>query len=173
MYGDGPGDIYDIGPSSGMVRVDVEPDVMNVRVVGDVAYARGNEGALSELLGASKAIAKRYANRWIQFSRDDDNYLDLVDSVTLPSFIQDISFSGAILKLAPSTINGKAVIGLSGPLKIGGRGTLYVSLEGSSVPVELVSTEQDGQHTVDFSRWGELVSVSAPAGAIGASTIGL
>jgi hypothetical protein len=172
-FGDGTGDTYDIGTSSGRVVIQEDPDVMEVRVVGGVAYAKGNRDAMIDILGASKSIAGKYANHWIQFSRDDDNYMGLTDSVTMPSFIDDLGFTGAIEKFAPSTINGKKVIGLEGPLFIGGRGTLYVSLEGDPVPVEQTSPDPKGQLTVDFDRWGQTIDVRAPAGAIGASTIGL
>jgi hypothetical protein len=91
----------------------------------------------------------------------------------MPSFIDSLGFTGAILTFAPSTINGKRVIGLEGPLSIGGRGTLYVSLEGEPLPVEQTSPDPRGQLTVDFDRWGQTIDIRAPDGSIGASTIGL
>jgi hypothetical protein len=172
-FGDGTADTYDIGTSSGRVMIKEDPDVMEVRLIGGVAYAKGNRDAMIDILGATKTIARKYANHWIQFSRDDDNYLAMTDSLTMSSFIDNLGFTGAIVTFAPSTINGKQVIGLEGPLFIGGRGTLYVSLEGDPVPVEQTSPDPEGQLTIDFDRWGQKIDVTAPAVAIGASTIGL
>lgn len=171
--GDGTTETYDVSESSGRLLINEDPDVMEVRMVGEVAYAKGNKDALADIVGASDSVAKKYAGRWIQFSRDDVSYEDLADGVTLSSFITDLGFSGAISVGRPLTVGVTRVVGLYGPLTTGGQGTLYVPVKGPPLPVLESGNDQGSSFRMDFSNWGEQVTVTIPGGAIGASTIGL
>jgi len=143
----------------------------DVILIGSQAYLRSTRAALGQLYKFPAPAAEQAAGRWISFARSTSSaFLNLVDGLTLPSALYDVTPQGALTETTPTKINGQAVIGIRGkaPTSYGFPTlTLYVSRSNSPVPVAASYGGVKGTTAGDsFSRWGERVKLTPPAGAI-------
>ena len=138
---------------------------VTVILVGETAYVNANQLALSTLFQGSAGVSRRFADKWLSFPSSGKDYKQIAQTLTLGSLLQQVTPTGTIVKLAPSVVDGRSVIGFRGELPGGLVGTLYVSATGSPLPVELVSNGSGAVTTSTFSAWGAPAKVVAPAGA--------
>ena len=143
----------------------------DVMLIGSQAYLRSTRAALTQLYKFPATAAGQAAGRWVSFARStSSNFLNLVDGLTLPSALYDVTPQGALTQTAPTKIDGQAVIGIRGkaPASYGFPTlTLYVSRSASPVPVAASYGGVKGTTAGDsFSRWGERVTLTPPTGAI-------
>jgi len=151
-------------------------------VVAGVAYMSGNETALVDYFGFSAAVAREVGERWISVPRSSSAYADVAGGVTVSSALAQITPAGTLTETAPTTLDGQAVIGVSGRLPAAygqpGSMTTYVIRGSSPLPVLMTITLRASGHvsaghgSASVSDWGEHVTVSAPTNAIPLSKIG-
>jgi hypothetical protein len=153
-----------------------------VFVVGGVAYQKGDAAFLEGSEGFPAAAASALAGRWISFDSGDAGFGQLSSGVTLSSALTEATPTGTLTLLKRSTVDGQAVVGITGGLAadaaesgVTGTQVLYVAEGAPHLPVQAVMHElhagQSGTATLTFSRWGEKVSVIAPPGALPISTL--
>jgi hypothetical protein len=177
----------DAAQHGGTQTITVSGDTFHVEVLGPVAYFRGDAPAMVQVLGVPPAVAQAYAGRWISLVAGDGPYSSVQVAVTAPSALaQNITFE-AETQLPPSTLDGRRVIGLRGPMTAvqgqvaHGSATLYVSASGAHLPVRYVehgtlgsgSRRSSEEFSITFSAWGEAVPLSAPPGAVPFSSLGV
>ena len=175
---------YDVSTHEGRQTISGPTGNATVLSMPGVAYLEADAVFLEGNLGLSPAGAAKAAGSWIEFRPADGPFRQLVSGVTLGSALAEATPTGA-LHLTPVQIlgpNATRVVGISGGLPrdslSGARGQqiLYVEAATPYLPVELDLTGtlggQSGSSKVVFSAWGETVSVSAPPGAVPASSLG-
>jgi hypothetical protein len=147
---------------------------MRVEVVGGIAYVTGSRQALVDVGGLSAALAAKAAAHWVSISPSNGAYATVAGGVTLSSALSEFMPQGALKELAPSSVDGQAVLGIRGAAGNGAgtKGetiTVYVSRSSKPLPVRVVFGVSGGAvavGTVDLSRWGGPVSIKAPSGAL-------
>ena len=177
------GGTYDIGLSQGQQTVyDGGQGNAEILVLPGHAYVKGDGPFLQNSFGLSASSASQYAGKWISFVPSDPGYQQIVAGDTLSSALIESTPTGTLTLTPARTLDGRAVVGLSGglprdDLQSGAKGTqvLYVSKAAPYLPVEVVTSGsldgQSGTTTVTYSLWGESLSIAAPAGATPASSI--
>lgn len=177
------GGTYDIRASEGRQTVyDGGQGSADLLVLPGSAYVKGDEPFLENSFGLSASSASQYAGKWISFAPSDPGYQQIVAGDTLASALTESTPTGSLTLTPTRTIDAQSVVGLSGglprdDLQGGAKGSqvLYVSTAAPYLPVEVVTKGsldgQSGTTTVTFSRWGETISIAAPAGATPASSI--
>ncbi len=154
-----------------------------LRLIGGVVYFEGNASAVAGQLGASAGVAARYAGRWVAITAKNGAsfYKTFEEGITTSSNLAEIDQEMDPTAVHHGTVDGRAVVEVTGPLIIGGgvppsgHATLLLAA-GSRRPISL-----DGQATVQgvtiddqwtFSHYGERVSVTRPAGAVPYARLG-
>ena len=144
---------------------------MTTVVVGDIAYVKANQPAMTTVFQASTEVARQYADRWLSFGSDQPSFEAIAATLTLGSLLREVTPSKPLSKVTGSTVDGRTVTGVRGELPGGFAATLYVSNTGVPLPVEELSSDSNGKTTSIFSAWGQPVKVQAPSGAVSGSTI--
>jgi len=177
--------IGDVSPTTGQQTITVRDGSSVGHVEGLFAegqvYFRGDAYGLGSYLGMPTALARKYVNRWIAFSKSDSGFAQTAKQFTVAGPLSEIDLTGKLSRLTTTTIDATPVMVVKGRTNAlsskgrSGSGTLYVTSDGTRLPVRFTGTgrETAGSSTgrVDFSRWGEPVNVKPPAGAIPASKV--
>lgn len=166
----------DAGATQGEQEVSTGSDVVDVQVIGDVAYLRGNAGGLRHTIGLSAALSTAYADRWISVAPSDSLYQPITQAVTLRGIFGQLKPSGALSTGAPTTVGGQRAVGVRGGLPgqvargVSGTAVLYVTIRSPNLPVAFSGEARSAsQHVTDigaFDRWGEHLGLTPPAGAV-------
>lgn len=157
----------DAGRTSGQGSLVENGGRTDIRVVHGVLYDRSDAKTL-EAHGVPKRQARAAAGKWNaeRLTAGSSDAASTADLVLLPQlFAQVLKPSGTIVKGRTVQLAGAAAYYLvdNGG---SGNGRLYVPTSGDPLPVQLRTNGQGG--TVTFTRYGEPLSVTAPAAATGA-----
>ncbi len=146
----------------------------SVILLDNVAYITGNQQAVTGFFGFPKSLGPTLAGKWISFQPADQGYSTVSAGVTLPSALKEITPTGPMSMGRTTRMGGKSVVGISGKVP-GGHETVYVATTGPPLIVGVKASGHSGGHSgtdrITFSRWGEPVNLSAPAGAIPLSAL--
>lgn len=180
--------VGDAGPNSGRQLITSGTQKFTVLVIGTACYLKGNASALVGNLDFSASDAATHAGQWISLARSDAPYATVYAAVTAPAAIADNVTIVPRNQLAPSTLDGRRVETVTGaiaPVKIPGTGatptpkgtaTLEVRASTPHLPVRYTErgtvSRQQSTATVSFTKWGEPVHFTAPAGAIPWAQVG-
>ncbi len=165
----------DAGPMGGHQMVTAGAARAQVIVTGGTAFVQGNSKAVTSYLGFAASEATALANRWISIQPTEQPYPAVSLGVSLSSALGEVSLTGKLSETLQTTKAGQAVIGIQGtsasPDGVRSPATLYIAT-GSDLPVEFdTSPAANTSEQVNFSNWGNPVSVSAPTGAVAYSAI--
>lgn len=149
----------------------------SIRLVGGVAYSRGDEFTLQYFNGFPPAKAVKYQNRWIAVPRTNSAFAPISSSLTMSSVVSLLQMPSPSI-LTPTKINGVEVNRLSASVTQGTvTGTLVLACSATSRPLPVQqssSTTSGSAHSlVTFSKWNEAVHVTAPSNFVPISTTGL
>ncbi len=168
-----------IGTSGGPITLDL-----------DLAAGRGGKGTMSEnglsfqIIDTGKyvyidasagfwkhfggnAAATLFAGRWLK-SPAGGQFASLASLTNVSALFGSLlSADGALTKGTQTTVDGQPVIPLTD--KVHG-GTLYVATTGKPYPIEISKPGTDGGR-IDFSKFGQSVSITAPAHSIDLSQL--
>jgi hypothetical protein len=139
---------------------------MTVLLVNGTVFLHANKAAMTTLFQSAGPIAENFANKWLSFPSGSKGYKSITQTLTLASFVKEVTPTNPIAKLPPSIVDGQSVVGLRGELPGQLPGTLYLSATGPPLPVEEVTHTSGGLTTAIFSHWGESVHLTPPTGAI-------
>jgi hypothetical protein len=145
--------------------------LVSAMVVHDIAYVRANQSALTGLFQAPSAVAQQYANTWLSFGASEQGFSQITQTLTLHSLVQQIMPTAPLHKLPGSTLEGRSVIGVRGPLPGGTSGTLFIATTGAPLPVEEFTTSNNVTAASTFTDWGEAVNLKPPSDSISAGSV--
>jgi hypothetical protein len=170
--------VNDVGTNSGRQHITrSDGTVANVEVTGGDAYFAGNRTALVTYFELPSSDAAVVGSHWVSLTPSDRDYQPVADGVTLQSALAELAPPSTGLTEGPqTTIDGQAVIGISGKLAgstatKSATATFYITTGDHPLPVEVrtVGIEKPRLEvvgTVALSNWGERVAVSPPTSSI-------
>lgn len=167
--------VNDIGATEGRQVIDADGAKSTVLVLGGTAYINGDAHAVADYFGIPTSDPQALANKWITVPPSDPDYSTVSASVTLPSDFHNVTFSGPYTALADTTVDGVAVVPITGRMpgpKSGTvKATLYVTATGTRLPIELTATSGRSVVTETWSAWGQPATLSVPAGSVPISSV--
>ncbi len=179
--------VGDAGPDSGRQVITVGAQKFTVLVIGTACFVRGNAAALNANLGLSTVAATAHVDQWISLARTDAPYASVYAAVTATSALSDNVTLTPKAELPDQKIDGRRVQVVTGsiaPVTVAGqtiapKGTATLAARARSPHLPVRYTERGTQNrqqivtTVTFSRWGEVVDVTAPLGAVSYASLGV
>jgi hypothetical protein len=143
-------------------------------VLGDRSYVKANLVGLRFLAAFPQNQLVSLAGKWIEVpSSDSAIYQNLAAAVTASSVFSEITLAGHLVNAGQVSVSGHGYYNLRATTKVTGAGSvvsnLLVSSSGPSLPYRynVVTKTSHQTETVreSFGKWGEPLSVKAPAGA--------
>ena len=164
----------DIGTTSASELLSDNGAVATIRVTPRSVYFMGNTAGLTNLIGLTKASARRIGKDWVQVTGGSVEYRDFAAEDTLPalpaSVLPDASQS---VSLGSSTLSGRRAPVSTWATDVGESGTeetltekLVLSAAAIPLPVTEESTVSDYKQIVSFTNWGEHVVVLPPTSGV-------
>lgn len=150
-----------------------------VRVVGGRVYINDTDTAIQAQFGVSDP---KYANRWIEITSTNSYFTHFNSFILLPSLLSEVAPGDPLKTTKVTTLEKSSVVGVTGRPNIhlglaSGSETLYVSTGAPHVPVELVASDVvQGQREVfviNFTHWGQRISVNEPSNSTPISSTNL
>jgi hypothetical protein len=177
--------VGDVSATQGDQRVTVRNGSSVGHIEGRLAsgnvYFRGDAYALASYLGMPTALAQKYKNRWIVFTKSDRGFTQTAKEFTLQGPLSVVSLTGTLSAGPTTMVNRAPVISVKGSTTAlsstgnSGAATLYLASTGSPLPVRFVGTGKQSAGSakgqLDFSKWGETVVVVTPTKALAASKL--
>ncbi len=170
--------VGDTGVSSGSQVLVIESsstiESVEVVLIGDTAYVRGNTTALEMILGLSAAQAKTNLDTWLSFPATDTARAALIGGLRNSEVAKELAMSGPYTMGRKKKINGVNTIGINGttPTSSGGSIPIVLYVETGKVPrpIEEITNPKKKtttiQEVVQFSHWGEKNHTKAPSHSI-------
>jgi hypothetical protein len=169
----------DAGKTSGaqtlVVKSKKPTERMMALVVGSTGYVKGNESALANVIGLTKAESTKYANRWLSFPTSNQGLGELVGGLLASQVAQELEIGGPYTYGKSTTVGGQKATAIIGAVanESGGKVpvVLYVPSSGTPLPIEEVTNagKSGGSSAihgvVTFSNWGENKTQTAPKNA--------
>jgi hypothetical protein len=169
----------DAGTTSGAQTLTVTrgkvTEHLTARQIGSTGYVTGNEAALEDVIGLTKAESKKYANRWLSFPTSNTGLAELVGGLLSSEVAKELEIGGPYTLGKSTTVAGKKVAAVTGSVatQSGGKVTvlLYIPTSGSPLPLQEVTNPgkvggSSAIHgVVTFTNWGENKSQTTPSNA--------
>jgi hypothetical protein len=166
--------IDDVGTNEGRQEIALG-DGVHVEVLAfdqqKKMYIRANALGISSFLGISKTQPGQYANKWLLVTPENTNYAVVASDTTLKSdFDSQLISYGKVTRGADTTIDATHVQALKWTVPKSKNYaavavTLYVTVSGTTLPIELSEKTTSGDYVVQWSKWGRAVPLTAPKGA--------
>lgn len=156
---------------------------VEVRLVKEVAYIRAPSESLEAVLGLSAPKASAEAGKWLSVTSGDKGYGQIVKALAPASELNSFVPKSPLVLRSPTTLHGVSVLPISGAASAGAatgalnaQATLFVSDQPPYRPVGGLLTGKDvhGRSQTDevaFTRWGEVIRLGTPSGAVSVATI--
>jgi hypothetical protein len=152
-----------------------------VLFIAGTAYLKADVPALEGFVGCDQAQAQAAADRWIYLRPGstfcETDYAAVTDGITLSSVASELAMkNGTVTSTAPATIAGQRVLGVQGDTSGGqlsarGKEVLYLTDDARLRPVHSEVTGGGTKSEISFSGWGEQLTLTAPKGAVPASSV--
>ena len=169
----------DAGSTSGAQTLVVKnknvTERMTAKVVGSTGYVNGNQAALADVIGLTKAEAKKYSGKWLSFPTSNTSLAELVGGLLSSEVSKELEVSGPYTFGKSATVAGQQATGILGSVATESGSKVpvmvYVPASGSPLPIQEVTNAGNAggasaiHGTVTFSNWGEDKPQSAPTGA--------
>jgi hypothetical protein len=169
----------DAGQNSGgqtlVVKNNKTTERMSALVVKSTGYVKGNEAALANIIGLTKAESSKYANRWLSFPTSNQGLGELVGGLLSSEVAKELEIGGPYTYGKSATVAGQQATAINGAVasNSGGKVTvvLYVPSSGMPLPIQEVTNPGSAggssaiHGVVTFSHWGENKSQTAPTKA--------
>jgi hypothetical protein len=164
--------VNDIGTNEGRQIITLSDGSMGEVIAFDSqkkAYFKGNEVGLKNYFEFPASAAAKYAQEWMKAVPSDEAWSNIVGSTTLKSdFVTDLRIVDPVLSATLVTVNGVRAYAISGTGASSADAPatsvkLYVSDTRKSLPLRLVEVAKGVTATVDWSKWGEALTLETPS----------
>jgi hypothetical protein len=170
----------DAGTTSGaqtlVVKTKGATERMAAMVVGSTGYVKGNESALQNVIGLTKAESTKYAGKWLSFPTSNQGLGELVGGLLSSQVAKELEIGGPYTFTKDATVAGQKATAIKGAVadESGGKVpvVLYIPASGTPLPIQEVtnagkaSVASDIHGVVTFSNWGEDKQQTAPTKAV-------
>lgn len=159
-------------------------DIIHLRLVNGVIYFQGNGPAVVDQLGVPASKASSVVNRWVEITRGQGPYETFAVGITTESNLAQLPTTfvpHSTQTVAGSSPPSTRIVGAiaSRPVDTPNGTANLVIDSSSSLPKRLSAQAVDvttGAHlslSFTYSHWRQPVNVTAPAGAIAFSSLGV
>jgi hypothetical protein len=166
----------DAGSTSGtqtlVVKNKSTTERMSALVVGSTGYVKGNEAALQDVIGLTKAESTKYANKWLSFPTSNQGLGELVGGLLSSQVAKELEIGGPYTYAKDATVAGQKATAIKGAVanESGGKVpvVLYIPASGTPLPIREVTNAGSAggasaiHGVVTFSNWGENKKQTAP-----------
>lgn len=160
---------------TGKQTVALKNELVSVVLLAHAAYITGDSKGLTTWFGLPDALVPAAKGHWISLDSTDAAFKPATANVTLPAALANVTPSTNLTLGKRSKVDKQWVRSISGEAPGGGSLVLFVTDDSRSLPIEAVESDGSGEtargEIVTFTRWGEKVPVTAPAGAIPLSVL--
>lgn len=165
-------EVVNVGAGGGDETATQDGLTLHIVVVGNTIYVRGDAATLKSVVGASTAVADRYANRWLEAPSSANGIGQLAQVFSMRAFVSNLFQLGH----PTVSVRGAHTVTLVGTLPdtkmnqgsgAGSRATLVLAGNAPHDPQSLTfSSSSAGVNSFTFSGWGSAVHEHAPSGAV-------
>lgn len=160
--------VADAGATSASEELMSGSAVASIRVTPAAAYFSGNTGGLKTLIGVSSSAASKIGSRWVEMKAGTSEYKNLAAESLISALPASIlPAAGNSGTLASQTMAGRQVYVLTWQVSGGSTGTiseqLVLTATSAPVPLRETSNSEGATQTVEFTHWGQHVTVAAPS----------
>jgi hypothetical protein len=148
---------------------------MTAKVVGSTGYVTGNDAALLDVIGLTKAESTKYAGKWLSFPTSNTGLAELVGGLISSEVAKELEIGGPYTFGKSATVAGQKANAILGSVSTESGSKvpvlLYIPASGSPLPIQEVTNSGSSggssaiHGVVTFSEWGENKSHTAPSGA--------
>jgi hypothetical protein len=164
----------DIGTSSASESLSDNGAEATIRVTPRSAYFMGNTAGLTNLIGLTKATARRIGKDWVQVKKGSIEYSDFAAEDTLAalpaSVLPDASQSISLRSSTPAGKRARVLTWTANVAQSGTEETLREALVLSAGAIPLPVTEESQvngyKQVVTFANWGESIAVLPPSSRV-------
>ena len=168
--------IGDIGPSSAQEVLSVSgSEVLSVVLVSNTIYIKTSSASvLQSALSLSATTAAASVNKWISISSTDKAYSSIAQSLTVNAALSIYYPKSSAASILPSkTVAGVTVTPVTGSstpsTKTTEQTTVYLNQK-TSLPVTASLVAKSGSTTETkqavFTKWGDPITITAPADSV-------
>jgi hypothetical protein len=163
--------VNDIGTNAGRQEITLSDGAAAEVIAFDAqgkAYIKGNKIGLKNYFGFPTSAAAKYSEKWMAANPSDHAWENIAGNTTLQSdFGTNLAIVHPRLNAKIVKINGVGTYEISGRVAPSANGpaasiNLYVSDKGTVLPIRLIESAKGISATVNWSGWGESLSLSAP-----------
>ena len=108
----------DAGTTSGAQTLVVKnknvTERMTALVVGSTGYVNGNEAALANVIGLTKAESTKYANKWLSFPTSNQGLGELVGGLLSSQVSKELEIGGPYTYGKSATVAGQQATAING-----------------------------------------------------------
>jgi hypothetical protein len=139
-----------------------------IELVSGGLYVKGDAAILMSYMGLSKATSKQLSNQWFSIPKDNAEYAEASQGLTLSSIATELTMNKSVSTLRSSApvygvkvnvVKGTSVKSALEPSSVE---TMYFTTSAHPVPVLAKQTYQGSTSTIVFSHWNETVALSVP-----------
>ena len=170
----------DAGTTSGaqtlVVKNKKATERMTALVVGSTGYVKGNESALQNVIGLTKAESTKYAGKWLSFPTSNQSLGELVGGLLSSQVAKELEIGGPYTFAKDATVAGQKATAVEGAVADQGGGkvpvVLYIPASGTPLPIQEVTNASKAggssaiHGVVTFSNWGEDKQQTAPTKSV-------
>ena len=137
----------DAGKTSGVQTLVVKSskgtENMTALVVGSTGYVKGNQAALANVIGLTKAESTKYANKWLSFPTSNQGLGELVGGLLSSQVSKELEIGGPYTYGKSTTVAGQNATAINGSVANQNGGTvpvvLYIPSSGTPLPLQEVT----------------------------------
>jgi hypothetical protein len=155
-----------------VVKSNKATERMSALVVKSTGYVKGNEAALANIIGLTKAESTKYANKWLSFPTSNQGLGELVGGLLSSEVSKELEIGGPYTYGKSASVAGQQAMTINGSVATQSGGkvpvVLYVPSSGTPLPMQEVTNPGNSGGSsaihgiVTFSHWGENKSQTAP-----------
>jgi hypothetical protein len=133
---------------------------------------KGNEAALLNVIGLTKAESTKYAGKWLSFPTSNQGLGELVGGLISSQVAKELEIGGPYTFAKDATVAGQKATAIKGAVadQSGGKVpvVLYIPASGTPLPIQEVTNAGNAggasaiHGIVTFSHWGENKAQTAP-----------
>lgn len=167
--------VNDIGTNEGRQLITISTGASTEVIALDSmkkAYTKGNELGLKSYFGFPAADAAKYAGKWMESVPSDQAWANITGSTTLESdFGTSLRIHNPVLSAKLVMIDGARAYAISGTEAAtanspAAKVTVYVSDSSKVLPLRVRETAKGETATVNWSKWGESLTLKAPSKSV-------
>ena len=169
--------VNDIGTVEGRQVINSNGAHSTVLAINNMAYIDADAASIASYFQLPTSTPQQFAGQWLSIPPTASSYFNAVSaSVTLASDFHNVTFAGPFSAQSESSHHGVKVIPIEGHVA-GPNGstmipaTLYVTATGRTLPVELSASKGQISETVEWTHWGQPVSLAVPSTTVPISTV--